>query len=126
MPRDDLALLASDAIEVLLRLFLADVGELYLLFLLLVGHIFVGLTSDAPYKATLIGVHHLHVLVGHLSGWSRLLWHRRCSRCLARLMLLFKGTAYTIRCLLHDQLLLVGLAAMGQTRGKVDGSLGAA
>ena len=97
-----------------------------LLFLLLVGHLLVGLTGDAPHKASLIGVHHLHVLVGHLRGRSRLLRHRRCGRCLARLMLLLERAAYAIRCLLHDQLLLVGLAAVGQTGGKVDGPLGAA
>ena len=113
MPGDDLTLLAADPIEVLLRLFLADVGELNLLLLLLVmGHILVGLTSDAPHKAALIGVHHLDVLVGHLRGRSRLLGHRGRGGCLARLMLLFEGTAYAIRCLLHDQLLLVGLTAM--------------
>ena len=97
-----------------------------LLLLLLVGHLLVGLTGDAPYKASLVGVHHLHVLMGHLRGRSRLLWHRRGGCCLARLMLLLEGAAYAIRCLLHNQLLLVGLAAMGQTRGKVDGPLGAA
>lgn len=41
-------------------------------------------------------------------------------------MLLLERAAYAIRCLLHDQLLLVGLAAVGQTGGKVDGPLGAA
>ena len=71
-------------------------------------------------------MHHLHVLVGHLRGRRRLLWHGRCGRCLARLVLLFEGAAYAIRCLLHDQLLIVGLAAMGQAGGKVDGPLGAA